>query len=144
VRVAFVGDGPHRAALAGRAQRLGLAARVRFVGALPPAALPDVYASADAFVFPSTTETQGLVLAEALAAGLPVVAAESGASREVLGLAGRLVAPDPASAAEALAAALSDGRDQSAVHLAHQRFSVELQTRRVLEVYREVLAAEVA
>ncbi len=53
-------------------------------GTLPRERLPDVYASADAFVFPSTSETQGLVLAEALAAGLPVVAADSEASRDVL------------------------------------------------------------
>ncbi len=143
-RLAVVGDGPHRAALEALAVRLGIADRVRFAGALPPAALPDVYASGDAFIFPSTTETQGLVLAEALAAGLPVAAVDSGASREVLAGSGRLVPGDPAALAEAMSAALESGREQSAVHLAHQRFSVELQTRRILDLYGEVLAAEVA
>ena len=76
VRLAIVGDGPARAALEARANALGVSDRVRFTGALQPAALPDIYASSDAFVFPSATETQGLVLAEALACGLPVVAVD--------------------------------------------------------------------
>ncbi len=47
--------------------------------------LAAAYASADAFLFPSTTETLGMAMLEALASGLPVVAAHSGASREVVG-----------------------------------------------------------
>jgi glycosyltransferase involved in cell wall biosynthesis len=144
LRLAVVGEGPHRAALEERAARLGVADRVRFTGALGRERLPDVYASADAFVFPSTTDTQGLVLAEALAAGLPVVAADSEASRDVLGEAGRIVAPDAGAMAAALRDALATGHDQSAVHLAFSRFTVEMQTRRILELYREVLAARAA
>jgi 1,2-diacylglycerol 3-alpha-glucosyltransferase len=143
-RLAIVGEGPHRASLAARAQRLGVAERVRFTGALPRERLPDVYASVDAFVFPSTTETQGLVLAEALAAGLPVVAAESAASRDVLGSAGWIVAGDPGAVAAALGEAFAAGPDQSAVRLAYSRFTVEMQARRILEVYGEVLAARAA
>lgn len=144
LRLAVVGEGPHRAALEQRARRLGVGDRARFIGALARERLPDVYASVDAFLFPSTTDTQGLVLAEALAAGLPVVAAESAASRDVLGGAGRIVVADPAAAAAALRDALVTGRDQSAVHLAYSRFTVDMQTRRILELYREVLAARAA
>ena len=144
LRLAVVGDGPHRAALEERARRLGVERRVRFTGALARERLPDVYASADAFVFPSTTDTQGLVLAEALAAGLPVIAADSEASRDVLGEAGRIVPPDAGAMAAAIRAAFAAGRDQSAVHLAFSRFTVEMQTRRILELYREVLAARAA
>ena len=118
--------------------------RLRFIGGLPRERLPDVYASADAFIFPSTTDTQGLVLAEALAAGLPVIAAESEASREVLTDAGRVVPPNADAIAAALRDALATGHDQSAVHLALSRFTVEVQTRRILEIYREVLAARAA
>jgi glycosyltransferase involved in cell wall biosynthesis len=143
-RLAIVGDGPHRTALECRARAAGVAGRVRFVGALPSAALPDVYASGDAFVFPSTTETQGLVLAEALAAGLRVVAIDTPASRDVLGGRGRLVAPDPLAFARALDDAIDAGRDESAVRLAHARYTVGLQTRRVLDVYRRLLANQVA
>jgi 1,2-diacylglycerol 3-alpha-glucosyltransferase len=143
-RLAIVGDGPYRAALEERARDREVASRVRFVGALPSAALPDVYASGDAFVFPSTTETQGLVLAEALAAGLHVVAIDTPASRDVLAGRGRLVAANPRAFANALDAAVYSGRDESAVRLAHSRYNVGLQTQRVLEVYRRLLAAEVA
>jgi 1,2-diacylglycerol 3-alpha-glucosyltransferase len=144
VRLAIVGDGPHRPALEERAREAGVASRVRFVGALPSAALPDVYASSDAFVFPSTTETQGLVLAEALAAGLRVVAIDTPASRDVLAGQGRLVPLDALTFARALDDAFDGGRDESAVRLAHSRYSVRLQTQRVLDVYRGLLPAEVA
>jgi glycosyltransferase involved in cell wall biosynthesis len=144
LRLAIVGEGPHRAALEERVRRLGLAGRVRFVGNVARERLPDVYASCDAFIFPSTTDTQGLVLAEALAAGLPVVAAECEASRDVLSGSGRVVPPDAGAMAAALRDALVTGHDQSAVHLAFSRFTVEMQTRRILELYREVLAARAA
>ncbi|HZO92973.1 MAG TPA: glycosyltransferase [Candidatus Baltobacteraceae bacterium] len=144
VRLAVVGDGPHRAALEEHARRLGLGERVRFTGTVPRELLPDVYAAADAFVFPSTSETQGLVLAEALAAGLPIVAADSEASREVLAGGRPVVAGDAPAFAAALREALSRGRDHSAVHLAFSRFSVEMQTRRILSIYEEVLAARAA
>jgi glycosyltransferase involved in cell wall biosynthesis len=144
MRLAIVGEGPHRAALEERARRLGVGARVRFTGTLARERLPDVYASVDAFVFPSTTDTQGLVLAEALAAGLPVIAADSAASRDVLVGSGRIVAADPQALADEIRAALAAGRDQSAVHLAFSRFTVEMQTRRILELYQEVLAARAA
>ena len=143
LRLAVVGDGPHAGALAEHARRLRVEGRVRFTGALPRERLPDVYASADAFAFPSTTETQGLVLAEALAAGLPVVAADSEASRDVAG-AGRVVPAEPQAVAVALEAALANGRDQSAVHLAFSRYTVEMQARRILELYEGVLAARAA
>jgi glycosyltransferase involved in cell wall biosynthesis len=144
LRLALVGEGPQRAALEARAERLGIAGRVRFLGALAPAELPDLYASADAFVFPSTTDTQGLVLAEALAAGLPVVAADGAVAREVLGGHGRLATPEPAALAAALEAMVALGRDQSAVHLAFSRFTVEVHARGILGVYREVLSARAA
>jgi glycosyltransferase involved in cell wall biosynthesis len=85
VRLAVVGDGPRRAALEARARRSGAGDRIRFAGALPPVAMPDVYASSDVFAFTSLTDTQGLVLAEAAAAGLPIVAAESAVARESAG-----------------------------------------------------------
>jgi len=144
VRLAIVGDGPHRAALEAFAVAGGWADRVRFVGALPREALPDVYASADAFIFPSTTETQGLVVAEAQAAGLRIVAADTPAMRETVGRGGVVVAAEPAAFAAALDAALAAGRDESAVHLAQSRFSVETQTRQILDLYGEVLAAKAA
>lgn len=91
-RLAIAGEGPERPALEEAAHRLGIAGRVRFLGLTDRARLPDLYASADAFVFASLTETQGLVLVEAMAAGAFVIAADAPQLREVLGGAGRLVA----------------------------------------------------
>jgi glycosyltransferase involved in cell wall biosynthesis len=105
-RLAIVGDGPLRDALQRRIADRGLGARVRLTGAIATAAMPDVYASADALAFTSVTDTQGLVLSEAQAAGLPVVAVDSPVAREVLAEAGRFVAGDPRAVAAALAAAL--------------------------------------
>jgi glycosyltransferase involved in cell wall biosynthesis len=101
-RLAILGDGPHREALQRFAARAGVASRTTFGGEFVRDALPDAYASADAFLFTSHSETQGLVLVEALAAGAAVVAVDTPVTREVLAGAGTLVPGD----AEALAAAL--------------------------------------
>ena len=93
-RLAIVGAGPERERLQTAAARAGIAARTTFVGELSRAELPDCYASADAFLFTSRSETQGLVLVEALAAGLPVVAVDTPQTRDVLGPAGTLTGAD--------------------------------------------------
>jgi glycosyltransferase involved in cell wall biosynthesis len=77
----IVGDGPARPAL----QQAHPDAV--FLGALEGEALASVYASADVFVFPSKTDTFGLVLLEALASGLPVAAFPVAAPRDVIGAA---------------------------------------------------------
>ena len=70
----IAGEGPARAALGIQAERLGLGRAVIFVGYLDrQQALADCYAAAAVFVFASRTETQGLVLLEAMAQGCPVV-----------------------------------------------------------------------
>ncbi len=73
-----VGDGP---ALAGLRRRFPDA---HFVGAIAHADLPDLYRAADVFVFPSLTDTFGLVMLEAMACGLPVAALPAPAQREVI------------------------------------------------------------
>src|SRR5438270_2197521 len=70
----IAGEGPAREALRQQAGHLGLAEHVHFAGYLErDSALLDCYAAADVFVFASRTETQGLVLLEAMAQGTPVV-----------------------------------------------------------------------
>ncbi|MCZ7658278.1 MAG: glycosyltransferase family 1 protein [Xanthobacteraceae bacterium] len=76
-----VGDGPAREDLARRFPG------AVFLGARSGAALADIYAAADVFVFPSRTDTFGLVLLEALASGLPVAAFPVGGPRDVIGAA---------------------------------------------------------
>lgn len=138
VHLVLAGDGPERGALAGSARAAGIEGRVHFLGHVPREQLPDLYASADAFVFPSRTETQGLVLAEAMAGGLAVVAVDTPATREVLAGAGRLVSPDAAAVAAALQAVLAEPR-QSAAHLAPGSFSFEVHARRMLDLYEALL-----
>ena len=85
VMLVIAGDGPAKPALQRRAQRLGLEHNVLFIGYLPRGqALWDCFAAGDAFVFASRTETQGLVLLEALALGVPVVAYAALGARDVL------------------------------------------------------------
>ena len=72
--VAFVGDGP----LSGKLRQMATGLPVTFLGSLFGEDLASAYASADIFVFPSSTETLGLVAMEAMAAGLPVVGARRG------------------------------------------------------------------
>ena len=112
-RLALVGDGPHRQQL----ERAFAGTATTFVGYLGGADLAGAYASADAFLFPSSTETLGLVLLEAMAAGCPVVAARSGGIPDIVtdGLNGCLFDPgDPQGLLDASQRLLADrdGRDQ--------------------------------
>ena len=139
-RLAIAGDGPENDALQALARELHVADRVSFLGSVDRAQLPELYASADAFVFASVTETQGLVLAEAMAAGTPVIAADAPQAREVVDGAGVLVAP----AAAAFARAMDEVRAQPSLEQAAlakraaARFGIEEQARRVAAVYESL------
>jgi glycosyltransferase involved in cell wall biosynthesis len=75
VLLVIAGEGPAMADLRAQTTALGLQDAVLFIGYLDrKQALPDCYAAANVFVFASLTETQGLVLLEAMAAGVPVIA----------------------------------------------------------------------
>lgn len=134
------GDGPERDALEALAAAAGVGDRIRFLGAVERDALPDLYASSDAFVFPSTTETQGLVQAEALAAGALVVAADVPINRDVLGGAGRVVAPTVEGFAKAFAAVpgAPDAEESERARRSAERFSIDTQTERMLAIYRSL------
>jgi glycosyltransferase involved in cell wall biosynthesis len=81
VSLAIVGDGPLRPQL----ERAFAGTATTFLGFLGGDELAAAYASADVFVLPSETETLGMVTLEAHASGLPVVAADSPAARELVG-----------------------------------------------------------
>jgi glycosyltransferase involved in cell wall biosynthesis len=81
----IAGEGPARKSLQERVDRQGLADTVLFIGYLNrQGPLEDCYSAADLFIFASRTETQGLVLLEAMAMGTPVVSTAVMGTRDVL------------------------------------------------------------
>lgn len=143
VHFAVVGDGPHRKSL----EACFAGTRTTFLGYLHGETLAEAYASADGFIFPSTTETLGLVLFEAMAAGLPVVAADSAPTREVLadGAAGFIFDPHrPDSLVQALCAMFYDPARREAVIRRGRETAAQLDwrgpTEQLLRYYRRVLA----
>ncbi len=143
----IAGEGPARAALRSQVGALGLGARVHFAGYLErDSALLDCYAAANVFVFASRTETQGLVLLEAMAQGIPVVSTAELGTRSVLAGSGALVVPEQRAAfAAAVVRVLRDTQLQaqmSARGLAHARtWCAAAMARRLTDIYRELQAA---
>jgi len=83
-RFLVAGEGPSKEAMAKIFEEAGVAGRVHFVGRLADQALIDFYHAMDVFVFASKTETQGMVLVEAMAAGIPVLALGASGVTDVL------------------------------------------------------------
>ncbi len=83
-RLAIIGDGPERAEYEALSHRLGLRQEVHFLGNIPHGELPPYYAAADAFLFASKTETQGIVILEAFAGGAPVIAVDASGVRDLV------------------------------------------------------------
>ncbi|MDQ6826282.1 MAG: glycosyltransferase [Candidatus Eremiobacteraeota bacterium] len=144
LHLVVVGDGPARADLERQAANLGLLDRVTFAGELPPAVLPDVYASSDVFLFTSTSETQGLVLAEAMAAGCTVVAVDTPQTRDVLKGGGVLVADLPQAVYAAVRRVTGESNDalKLQARLAAQSFDIALQSSRIIDLYQDLRKPE--
>lgn len=140
-RLVLVGDGPLRAELADRAAAAGLRDAVLFAGPVPAERMPDCYVGADVFAFPSQTETQGLVVLEAMAAGLPVAVVAGPGAGDVIehGRDGFLVPPDPGALADALLELLSDPEQRRAMGRAARHkatgHDAGLMARRLEQVY---------
>ena len=92
----LVGDGPHRAKLAQRAERLGLRGRVRFTGWVSEDEKVRLLRGAIVYLHPSRFEAFGLSILEAMAEGAPVVCSDAGGIPEAVGSAGPLLRRDAA------------------------------------------------
>jgi 1,2-diacylglycerol 3-alpha-glucosyltransferase len=143
-RLWLVGQGKESQALQRLAAALRAGDRIYFAGVREHARLAAWYQAADLFLFASETETQGLVLAEAAACGLPAVAVLTPGCDEVVrdGESGILTKGDPAALAEAAIGLLLDPERRAAMAararaVAEAEFDVERQITRTLDVYAE-------
>ena len=152
LRLLFVGGGPAEGAVRARAAAAGMGARVHVTGSLPRREALALVKAADLFVFASQTETQGLVLAEALAAGLPVVSLDGPGVGATLrpGVDSVVVAAQPAATradrlASAIGELLADEPRRAAMAAAARagadRFDQRHFVAKVAALYGEVLTA---
>lgn len=144
-RLALVGDGPHRQAL----EEHFAGTSTHFVGYLRGKELGSAYASADAFIFPSRTETLGLVLLEAMAAGCPVVAARSGGIPDIVtdGVNGYLFDPTDDEGAIAATIRLLSHKEERETLRTNARQEAErwgwaAATRQLQRYYQSVISAQ--
>jgi glycosyltransferase involved in cell wall biosynthesis len=146
VLLLIAGDGPALQSLKQQARTLGIEANVRFVGYLDrKTELADCYAAADVFAFASKTETQGLVLLEAMTAGLPVYSLSKLGTRDILEpRRGAVVATDDiTSFAAGLGELLCDPRQRSELSLAARAWAAEWSSpgraQQLAELYRSLV-----
>lgn len=138
----IAGRGPEQAALMALARRLGVAARLRFLGQVPHAALAELYSAADALVLASEREGWANVLLESMACGTPVVATGVWGTPEVVTepAAGLLVGERTSTAlATAIKRLLADPPPRAATRAYAERFSWDATTAGQIEVFRGVL-----
>jgi 1,2-diacylglycerol 3-alpha-glucosyltransferase len=140
----FVGGGPDQEKLAQLAHDMGMGERVRFSGFVPHNLLDEYYSSADVFAYPSTSETQGLILAEAMSAGAPVVAVDAPGSRDIVknNLNGLLTKNSVEDFSEALLRIASDYELRKNLAQAGQKtsheYSIEATTKQLVAVYKSL------
>jgi len=145
-RFVLVGQGTHARSLREQARRSPAGDRIDFRGVSPREELPPYYRAADLFLFASETETQGLVLAEAAACGLPAVAVSASGVDEAIanGETGILTKAEPRELADAAIALLLDparrrAMGESARRLAEREFSARRQIGRMMALYEALL-----
>jgi len=147
VLLVIAGEGPARAALRAEVAARGLTAHVHFAGYLERgSALLDCYAAASVFVFASRTETQGLVLLEAMAQGVPVVSTAELGTRSVLPGSGALIVAEERHAfAAAVVRVLGDAQLRAEMAMrgrAHARtWSSAAMARKLAGIYAALHAA---
>lgn len=151
VRLLVAGSGSLAGPLAEQAAAAGVADRITWLGDVPDAELPLVLAAGDLYVLPAVarSESFGIAVAEALAAGLPAVTTEVGTGTSWVnldGVTGRVVPPsDPQALAAAIRAILADEPARAAMGAAARaralsEFTADTMVARVARIYAEVHA----
>jgi len=141
----FAGDGPLRAELEALSRQRSIVPAVRFAGFLDSGRLIDLYKSADLFLFSSKSETQGLVLVEAMAGGTPAVAVDAFGVNDVVqdGVNGFLASEDEEAFAQAVMRARGDRTLyetlRAGAFATAEATSAERFVKRMIEIYEEVL-----
>ncbi len=139
----LAGEGPDRAALDARATALGVADRVRFLGAMPHELLPVLLSAVDAMALPSRSEGLANAWVESLACGTPIVISDAGGAAELLTdpAAGRIVAREPDAIAEAVLALRAEATPPDEVARAVDGYSWEANGRALVAHWRGLVDA---
>ena len=147
-RLVIVGGGLEERSLKKYARELGIADRVEFVGPLPYEEVPGYLKAADLFSFASTTETQGLVTMEAMAAGLPIAAVNATGTQDIVtnGEDGLLTEDTSAALAQAICRLIENPelriRLSEGARARIDYFGIDHQARRMLDVYDQATIAK--
>lgn len=138
----IVGTGPERGRLEQLSRQLGVADRVRLLGAVSHAVMPAIYAAADALVLASSREGWANVLLEAMACGTPVIASNAGGNPEVVraGESGLIFQQNtPEGIATAVRIFFTNPPERAAVRAYAERFSWDETTQGQIALFRRVL-----
>lgn len=142
----LAGDGPIRPELEQLANELGIADRVRFPGLIPPDEVPALLKEVDVMVISSHYETFGVVAAEALMAGVPVIATRCGGPECIVTPGDGLLVPvkQPTALAEAMLSIsenINNFDPKEIASRARDRFSGQAVAEQLTHIYNEVLRA---
>ncbi len=145
----IIGYGPLEEELKQLTANLNLQDHVKFLGRLPNEELPPYYAAADAFIIPSHEEAFGVVAAEAMAMGKPLISTAVGGLKEVADDKVALIVPprDPDSVARAIVTLyhsphLRETMGQAGLHEVREVFNWDRAARQYIDLYEKVLTQE--
>ena len=148
-RVKFIlaGEGHELPKLKKMLMDAGLADRVIFLGIVSRDLTKNIFAASDIFVYASTSETQGMILTEAMCLGLPIVAVAATGSKDIVGnyVSGILVKENEDAFAQAVARLVKDENlrrtlAENAKRIALEHYTNKVCATRMLEMYKEAIA----
>ena len=135
ILILIIGDGSERKNLENLVKKLGLQEKVKFLGQIPNEKIPAYLAGADCFCLPSLREGFGIVILEAMAAGLPVIGTNVGGIKDLIedGKTGLLIEPKNPQAISQAINKIYSGQKFSKANL--KKYSWQNIASKVLELY---------